>query len=98
LALYPLSLHDALPISIKAIQDRSMEMASNHAVRVKETIRDMNGSFASLAAIMMIDPRTDFEFLDSLLSELDSKYPNTKTIISLRDRKSTRLNSSHVKI
>src|SRR5690606_27595772 len=84
--------------AIKAIQDRSMEMASNHAVRVKETIRDMNGSFASLAAIMMIDPRTDFEFLDSLLSELDSKYPNTKTIISLRDRKSTRLNSSHVKI
>lgn len=72
--------------AITSIQDRSMEMSANHAVRVKETIRDMDGSFASLAAIMMIDPRTDFEFLDSLLTGLDSKYPDTKTIISLRQQ------------
>src|SRR5690606_30378501 len=72
--------------AVKAIQDRSMEMSANHAARVKETIRGMEGSFASLAAIMMIDPRTDFEFLDSLLTGLDSKYPDTKTIISLRQQ------------
>lgn len=72
--------------AIKAIQDRSMEMATDHAVRVKETIRDMDGSFASLAAIMMVDPRTDFDFLDSLLNGLDQKYPDTKAIISLKQQ------------
>lgn len=72
--------------AIKAIQDRSMEMASAHSVRVKETIKSMDGSFASLAAVMMIDPRTDFEFLDSLISGLDQKYPDTKLIISLRQQ------------
>lgn len=72
--------------AIKGIQDRSMEMATHHAARVKETIRGMDGSFASLAAITMIDPRTDFEFLDSLLNGLDRKYPDTKTIISLRQQ------------
>src|SRR5690606_13465842 len=68
--------------AIKAIQERSMEMVSNHAERVKATIRDMNGSFASLAPVGMIDPRNDFEFLDSLMSALDQKYPNTKMIVS----------------
>ncbi|HLT08469.1 MAG TPA: TlpA disulfide reductase family protein [Cyclobacteriaceae bacterium] len=72
--------------AIKAIQDKSLEIAANHSNRVKETIRSMDGSFASLAAVMMIDPNTEFEFLDSLISGLDQKYPNTKTIVSLRQQ------------
>src|SRR5690554_2519257 len=42
--------------AVKAIQERSMEMVSHHAERVKATLRDMDGSFASLAAVGMIDP------------------------------------------
>src|SRR5690606_40429818 len=29
---------------------------------------------------------TEFEFLDSLISGLDQKYPNTKTIVSVRQQ------------
>lgn len=72
--------------AIKAIQDKSMQMASTHSERVKQTIKDMDGSFASLAAVMMIDPKTDFEFLDSLITGLDEKYPNTKVIVSLKQQ------------
>ncbi len=72
--------------AIKAIQERSMVMVSDHAERVKATIREMDGSFAALAAVGMIDPRSDFEFLDSLISELDEQYPNTKMIVSLKQQ------------
>lgn len=72
--------------AIKSIQERSMEMASNHAARVKNTVKDMDGSFASLAAVMMIDPGTDFDFLDSLINGLDQQYPNTKSIITLKQQ------------
>lgn len=72
--------------AVRAVQEKSFDMSSRHSERVKETIRSMEGSFASLAAVMMIDPRTDFDFLDSLISGLDQKYPNTKTIVSLRQQ------------
>ena len=72
--------------AIKDIQQRAIEIEAAHAERVKQTIRDMDGSFASLAAIGMINPRKDFQFLDSLMAGLDNKYPNMKTIISLRQQ------------
>lgn len=72
--------------AIKNIQQKAMETEASHAERVKQTIRDMEGSFASLAAIGMINPRKDFQFLDSLMAGLDNKYPNMKTIISLRQQ------------
>jgi peroxiredoxin len=72
--------------AIKAIQERAIEMESQHSERVKSTIRDMGGSFASLAAVGMINPRSDFQFLDSLMAVLDQKYPNTKSIVSLRQQ------------
>lgn len=72
--------------TIKAIQDKAMEMESKHSERVKATIRSMDGSFASLAAVGMISPRSDFQFLDSLMTALDEKYPNTKPIVSLRQQ------------
>ena len=72
--------------AIKSIQQKAIETEADHAERVKQTIRDMEGSFASLAAIGMINPRKDFQFLDSLMAGLDNKYPNMKTIISLRQQ------------
>lgn len=72
--------------SIKEIQKKAMEMESLHSERVKATIRSMDGSFASLAAVGMINPRSDFRFLDSLMTGLDEKYPNTKPIVSLRQQ------------
>jgi len=72
--------------AMRSIQERSLLMASKHTERVKDAIKDMDGSFASLAAAMLIDPSTDFEFLDSLITGLDQKYPNTKTIVTLKQQ------------
>src|SRR5690606_9396446 len=63
--------------AIKGIQEDAMQLESRHADRVKETIKSMDGSFSALAAVGMLNPRNDFQFLDSLMTELDSKYPNT---------------------
>ncbi|MEX2593258.1 MAG: TlpA disulfide reductase family protein [Anditalea sp.] len=72
--------------AIKEIQEKAMEMETKHTERVKSMIRDMEGSFSSLAAVGMIDPRSDFQFLDSLMTGLDQKYPNTKAIVSLKQQ------------
>lgn len=69
-----------------AVQEKAMEMTTQHADRVKDLIRNMDGSFAALAAVGMLDPRSDFAFLDSLMTELDQKYPNTKSIVSLKQQ------------
>src|SRR5690606_24153870 len=72
--------------AIKAIQEKAMKMEAEHGERVKETIRTMEGSFSALAAVGMLNPRTDFQFLDDLMTQLDEKYPNTKSIVSLRQQ------------
>lgn len=70
--------------AIKKIQDNAMSLEGDHALKVKQVIGDMNGSFASLAAIGMLNPRNEFIFLDELVSKLDEKYPNTKMISTLK--------------
>ncbi|GAB3654438.1 TlpA disulfide reductase family protein [Echinicola sediminis] len=70
--------------AIKAIQNKAMELESNHAQKVKSTIDSMNGSFAALAAVGMLNPRNDFSYIDSLVGKLDEKYPNTKMIVGLK--------------
>lgn len=71
---------------IKQIQERAMSLESSHGRKVKAVINDMEGSFASLAAIGMLNPRTDFQFLDSLILSLDEKYPNTKNIVTVKQQ------------
>jgi len=71
---------------IKNIQERAMGLESAQAGKVKAVINDMEGSFASLAAIGMLNPRTDFQFLDSLIVSLDERYPNTKTIVNVKQQ------------
>ena len=71
---------------IKNIQERAMGLESAQSSKVKAVINDMDGSFASLAAIGMLNPRTDFQFLDSLIIALDERYPNTKNIVSVKQQ------------
>ncbi|WP_186756717.1 TlpA disulfide reductase family protein [Echinicola salinicaeni] len=70
--------------AIKAIQEKAMKLESEHAQKVKSTIDSMEGSFAALAAVGMLNPRNDFSYIDSLVSQLDMKYPDTKMILGLK--------------
>lgn len=71
---------------IKNIQERAMGLESAQADKVKAVINDMDGSFSALAAIGMLNPRSDFQFLDSLIIVLDERYPNTKTIVNVKQQ------------
>lgn len=70
--------------AIKDIQSNAMNLEGDHAVKVKQVIDEMNGSFASLAAIGMLNPKNDFIYLDELVTKLDEKYPNTRMITALK--------------
>lgn len=70
--------------TVKNIQQKALDLESSHANKVKEVINSMDGSFAALAAIGMLNPRNDFNYIDSLVTELDRKYPETKMIVGLK--------------
>ncbi|TFV97386.1 AhpC/TSA family protein [Algoriphagus kandeliae] len=72
--------------TIKSIQAQALDLEANQAERVKQTINSMGDSFASLAAIGLLNPKNDFPFLDELINRLDQKYPNTLTIIQLKQQ------------
>jgi peroxiredoxin len=69
-------------VAIRAIQDKAMQLEANHSTRVKETINEMEGSFAALAGLGMLNPRNDFNYLDSVVQVLHDKHPNMKMISS----------------
>ncbi|MBT0810686.1 AhpC/TSA family protein [Litoribacter ruber] len=71
---------------IKEIQEKAMGLEGRQSEKVKAAIQDMDGSFASLAAIGMINPRSDFQFLDSVVNDLDQRYPNTRMITTLKSQ------------
>ncbi|MCC5937489.1 MAG: AhpC/TSA family protein [Lunatimonas sp.] len=68
--------------AIRGIQEKAMELEANHALRLKEVINEMEGSFAALAGLGMLNPRNDFSYLDSLVSVLAQRYPDMKMISS----------------
>lgn len=70
-------------VAIKAIQEKAINLEQNHGERVKAVITEMDGSFAALAAIGMLNPKNDFQFMDSLVTKLNEDYPNTKIILTL---------------
>ncbi|MDR7130138.1 peroxiredoxin [Algoriphagus sp. 4150] len=72
--------------AIKQIQTEAMALESNQASEVKNVINSMGNSFASLAAIGLLNPKNEFQFMDSLISKLDEKYPETKTIVQLKQQ------------
>jgi len=67
---------------IQSIQEQAMELELNHAERVKGAIAEMEGSFAALAGLGMLNPRTDFNYMDSVIVDLGEKYPDMKLINS----------------
>lgn len=69
-------------VAIRAIQDKAMQLETNHSARVKETIDEMEGSFAALAGLGMLNPRNDFHYLDSVVQVLYNRYPDMKMISS----------------
>ncbi|QDH80158.1 AhpC/TSA family protein [Echinicola soli] len=72
--------------AVKSIQEKALTLESDHSTKVKNTIDGMKGSFAALAAVGMLNPRNDFSYIDSLVVELDKKYPETKMIVALKQQ------------
>src|SRR5690554_7575128 len=82
-----LSLHDALPISLNKI---SIDLSENEELEL-ETAANLNSKlYADGGKLILTDKRLAFKAHDS--------FKNKVVEIPLRDRKSTRLNSSHVRI
>ena len=71
---------------IKKIQSDALLLEDNQAKKVKEAINSMGDSFASLAAVGLLNSKNEFQFIDSLVAELDQKYPETKMIIQLKQQ------------
>lgn len=72
--------------AIKKIQADALLLEDDQAKQVKDVINSMGDSFASLAAIGLLNSKNEFQFLDSLVTELNEKYPETKMIIQLKQQ------------
>ncbi len=71
---------------IKKIQTEAMELEAKQADRVKEMINSMGDSFASMAAIGLLNPKTDFHFIDQLVAKLNENYPGTTSILQMKQQ------------
>src|SRR5690606_41361957 len=87
--IYPLSLHDALPICIVIFGDDKSVREGDVVKRTSRIVEVPTGK-ALLGRVV-----------DALGNPIDGKGPLKKPEyrrVEMKDRKSTRLNSSHVKI
>ncbi|MCZ8134468.1 MAG: redoxin domain-containing protein, partial [Algoriphagus sp.] len=72
--------------TIKKIQLDAMTLESQQAEKVKEMITSMGDSFASLAAIGLLNPKNDFPFIDELITKLNDTYPGTSSIMQMKQQ------------
>jgi peroxiredoxin len=72
--------------AIKKIQADAMTLEGQQVVRVKEMIGSMGDSFATLAAVGLLNPKDDFPFIDALISKLDENYPGTSAIMQMKQQ------------
>lgn len=72
--------------AIKKIQSDAMILETNQSERVKEMISSMGDSFAPLAAVGLLNPKTDFPFIDDLVVKLNEKYPGTVAILQMKQQ------------
>lgn len=72
--------------TIKRIQLDAMTLESQQAEKVKEMITSMGDSFASLAAIGLLNPKNDFPFIDELITKLNTNYPGTSSIMQMKQQ------------
>ncbi|GAA0880196.1 TlpA disulfide reductase family protein [Algoriphagus jejuensis] len=71
---------------IKKIQADAMTLESEQAERVKEMINSMGDSFATMSAIGLLNPKTDFQFIDELVAKLNENYPGTTAILQVKQQ------------
>ena len=71
---------------IQQIQVDAMTLESQQVVSVKEMIESMGNSFASLAAIGLLNPQNDFPFIDALVTELNDNYPGSPAILQMKQQ------------
>ncbi|MCS4434593.1 peroxiredoxin family protein [Aquiflexum gelatinilyticum] len=72
--------------AIKSIQTTAMNLEVTQGQKVKEVLTGMEGSFATMAGISMLNIKNDFQYIDELVAGLNEKYPNTKMIQSLMNQ------------
>src|SRR5690606_41069489 len=91
-ALSTLSLHDALPISL-IVQDRPVGVMSCYTGEVRQFPDDEVSALQTLAQQTAVSiEHSRLQVRHTLMQEMHHRVKNNL------DRKSTRLNSSHVKI
>ena len=71
---------------IQQIQVDAMTLESQQVVSVKEMIESMGNSFASLAAIGLLNPQNDFPFIDALVTKLNDNYPGSPAILQMKQQ------------
>ena len=71
---------------IQQIQVDAMTLESQQVVSVKEMIESMGNSFASLAAIGLLNPQNDFPFIDALVTKLNENYPGSAAILQMKQQ------------
>jgi peroxiredoxin len=72
--------------AIRQIQLDAMNLESQQVVKVKEMIESMGNSFASLAAVGLLNPQNDFPFIDALITKLNENYPGTIAILKMKQQ------------
>lgn len=72
--------------TIKEIQQEAIALETRQAEKVKEMINSMGDSFASLAAVGLLNPKNDFPFLDQLVTKLNETYPGTVSIMQMKQQ------------
>jgi peroxiredoxin len=72
--------------AIKKIQLDAMTLESQQAEKVKEMITSMGDSFATMAAIGLLNPKNDFQFIDELVAKLNENYPGTISILQMKQQ------------
>ena len=71
---------------IRDIQTRAIGLEEEYTEKMKALVSRMDGSFASLAALAMVNPKRDFIFMDDLVAQLNKRYPDFKTVQNLKVR------------
>lgn len=72
--------------AIKAIQAKALDLEANQSDQVKTVINSMGDSFAALAGLGFLNTKNDFPFIDSLVTELNQRYPDTKMILQMKQQ------------
>jgi hypothetical protein len=72
--------------AIQQITLDAMALEAKQEERVKELIGSMGNSFASMAAINLLKPEKDFQFIDELIDKLNNNYPGTNSILDMKQQ------------